>query len=456
MPEAEHAILLVDDEASIRSALQRLFRRAGYAVLTADGGRQALEALAGAAGNVSLIISDQRMPGMDGVRFLEQARALVPDAARFLLTGYADVEAVADSVNRGGIARYVAKPWNDQELLLQVRQAVEQVALKRENRRLLDLTQAQNRELQEFNRRLEEKVAERTRTIEAQNEALEQNLTSTVRAFASLLGVNTPILAEHGRRVGQWSRKMADALALPAAEAEDIEMAGLLHDVAKIGYPRKMLENQTRLWTPEDAARYRLHPVEGQQAVQFIDRLARVGELIRAHHERCDGQGFPDGLAGNAIPLGSRIIAVADAYDRIAHLAEEEARRVREYLQAGRAKAGLAAERLRHEAALFYLEQRAGARFDPDLPACFREVCASGAGLAGPAAAEVALAELQPGMRLSRDLYSTKGAFLLSRGTVISPLLVAKLRELHGRNLCTPTIPIVPEDRPASERSAPC
>jgi len=449
MRDAEHTILLVDDEAAILRALQRLFRREGYHILTAESGRQALDVLANASDPVSLIISDQRMPKMSGAEFLEQSRDIVPDAMRFLLTAYSDVDAVIASINRGEVQRYLTKPWNDQDLLLQTREAIEQVELRRENRRLLGLTRAQNEELQQFNRQLEDKVAARTREIEDKNKELEENLFNTVRAFAALLNVNTPALAEHSRRVSRSARAMAVALGLSKGEVDDVEIAGLLHDMAKIGYPRKLLDNHTNLWSSDDTDRYRQHPIEGQQTVQFISRLERVGDYIRSHHEYCDGTGFPDGLKQDGIPLGARLIAVANTYDRMVYAATDEQRRGKAHRASviGHQDRSTGAQRV--EAALDYLKEQAGRRFDSEVVDCFINDAASHL----PAAEriiELPLAKLRPGMRLGRDLYSTNGSFLLSQGTVISAAHVVKLKYMHVKELCADIIPVVPEDASGS------
>ena len=444
MTDAEHTILLVDDEAAILRALQRLFRRESYRILTAESGPQALDALAATPEPVSLIISDQRMPKMNGAEFLEQSRAIAPDAMRFLLTGYSDLDAVIASVNRGEIQRYLTKPWNDQELLLQTRQAIEQVELRRENRRLLDLTKAQNEELQQFNRQLEDKVTARTREIEDKNKELEENLFNSVRAFAALLKVNTPTLAEHSRRVSRSARRMAVALQLSKGEVDDVEIAGLLHDMAKIGYPRKLLDNHTSLWSSDDTDRYRQHPAEGQQTVQFISRLERVGDFIRSHHEYCDGSGFPDGLKQDAIPLGARLIAVVNTYDRMVRMGANDKRDVKALHPSLQGHLGRSTETQRIEAALDYLKEQAGRRFDPEVVDCFINNASSHL----PAAEriiELPLAKLRPGMRLGRDLYATTGSFLLSQGTVISAAHVVKLKFMRVKEFCADTIPVIPE-----------
>lgn len=156
-------VLLVDDEPNILAALRRLFRRDGHRLLTATGGAEALQVLE--REGVDVVISDMRMPGMDGAAFLEQVAARWPGTVRILLTGYADLGSAVAAVNRAGIHRYLSKPWDDEELRRTVREALERKRLEQERRRLERLTYRQNEQLQELNARLEEKVAERTREL---------------------------------------------------------------------------------------------------------------------------------------------------------------------------------------------------------------------------------------------------------------------------------------------------
>ncbi len=133
----KHTILLVEDEAFVIKALNRLFRKEGYHILTASSGQKGLELLKKVEKPVSLFISDQLMPGMTGVQFLEKAKKIFPDAIRFLLTGRSDMDAIVDAVNKGEIHRYLTKPWNDADLTLQVRQSLEQYELRLDNKPLL-------------------------------------------------------------------------------------------------------------------------------------------------------------------------------------------------------------------------------------------------------------------------------------------------------------------------------
>jgi len=153
-------LLCVDDEANILSALKRLFRPHGYRVLTALSGEQGLKLL-GETG-VDLVISDMRMPEMDGASFLEQVRQRWPDTMRILLTGYSDISSTIAAVNRGEIYRYISKPWLDDDVVMVVRQAFELKGLALEKARLVELTRKQNLELAKLNAGLEDIVTQRT------------------------------------------------------------------------------------------------------------------------------------------------------------------------------------------------------------------------------------------------------------------------------------------------------
>jgi CheY-like chemotaxis protein len=159
-----HTILFVDDEKSILKALRRIFLDDNYHVLTAGGGQEALDLL-NAGEKPTVIISDQRMPGMGGAEFLARARKILPDSIRMVLTGYADINAAMESINQGGIYRYILKPWNDEELKLAVKDAVLLSELIHQNRRLTSELEKNNLALVELNASLEQKVAERTRAL---------------------------------------------------------------------------------------------------------------------------------------------------------------------------------------------------------------------------------------------------------------------------------------------------
>jgi response regulator RpfG family c-di-GMP phosphodiesterase len=171
MSDSEHIILCVDDEQNILSALKRLLRKEGYRLLTAQSGQEGLQILE--ENDVHLVISDQRMPEMNGTDFLATVREKHPDTIRIVLTGYTEVDAITEAINKGNIYKFFLKPWNDQGLKLEIKQALEQYDLVRKNKDLDRKIMEQNEELKRINENLEHVVRERTEDLQLQNQVLE-------------------------------------------------------------------------------------------------------------------------------------------------------------------------------------------------------------------------------------------------------------------------------------------
>lgn len=197
-------ILFVDDETNILSALKRLFRPLGYRIITAESGAAGLLVLE--ENTVDLVISDMRMPEMNGAQFLEQVRQKWPDAVRILLTGYADVGSTIAAINKGEIYRYIAKPWDDNDIVLTVRHALERKNLELEKQRLEALTLKQNEELKDLNANLEAKVRERTEEVrqtmgllEVAHKQLKESYLTSLKVFSNLMELREGAMGEIGR-----------------------------------------------------------------------------------------------------------------------------------------------------------------------------------------------------------------------------------------------------------------
>lgn len=171
MTSQRHRILCVDDEPNVLNALKRLLRREDFDIATAGSGREGLEVLAREP--VHLVLCDQRMPEMSGNEFLARVRERYPDIVRISLTGYTEVDAITESINRGHIYKFFLKPWNDQQLKLEIRQALEYYDLSLDHRRLSAQLAEQNRALEAVNANLEAMVRERTEELAFRNRALE-------------------------------------------------------------------------------------------------------------------------------------------------------------------------------------------------------------------------------------------------------------------------------------------
>lgn len=452
--EYHHTILFVDDEASILNSLKRLFRKYSSNILTASGGKDALELLKAQEHPVSLIISDQRMPGMTGSEFLEKAKMICPDAIRFLLTGYSDMNAVIEAVNKGEIHRYLNKPWNDEDLVLQVNQALEQYELKAENKRLLALTQKQNKQLYEFGKNMEQKVRarsgellEKNKELEFLNKELELNLLNTVRAFAELTDIHIPILKGHGKRVRTYSIAIAERLDLSENEITHIEIAAILHDIGKIGFSWKLLEKYDEPnWSQEEATTYNKHPEEGQHILAFINRLDDVGLIIRHHHEKYDGEGFPDHLKENDIPIGSRIIAITDSYDWIANIRLNTDIILKDYINKNKITREESEDpEIAGQAAIHYIKKNAFTKFDPDVVKVFLDILKDNNDRFSDRK-QVAVHELKKGMIITRAIYSKAGRLLLPHKTVLTESLIDKLKKTRENGEISNSVYVVTEE----------
>ncbi|GAB4562620.1 MAG: response regulator [Geothermobacteraceae bacterium] len=413
-------VLFVDDEANVLSSLRRLTIDEEFETLTANSGAEGLSVLE-TGENIGLIVSDQRMPQMSGAEFLARAREMLPEVPRIVLTGYADIEAAMAAINEGGACRYIKKPWDNDELLQIVRGELERYRLLLENRHLQKVIEEKNEQLAAWNANLKKRVLEQTAEIRQKNELLaDQNsglkwaLRGTIEALSTLVEQRDPKASGHANNVAAISEAMARALDLPDEEVETIVEAALLHDIGKVALPENLLGTTQDDLAGDDLARYMRHPVIGQLAIDKIERLRPAGLLVRHHHEWFDGGGGPDHLAGEKIPLGARIIALADRVD---------------HLLSGKTD-------LAHiKAALRKVEDQLGSRFDPDLFKFVRQpavehygkmICSGdkvGAILKPP--------ELRSGMVLAENLISGSGLMLLKEGTVLEKKHLDSIMRYH-------------------------
>ena len=417
-PASPQTLLLVDDEPSILSALRRLFRPCGYRILTSESGSGGLDLLG--RENIDLVISDMRMPEMDGAQFLEKVRAGWPRVIRILLTGYADIAATVNAINKGEIYRYISKPWDDNDIVLIVRDALERQQLQNENARLLALTRTQNDELKALNTGLEARVRERTVELEQvngflnlANDTLKQSFLVSIKVFSALMELREGSGGGHARRVADMSRKLAIQLGLDAKAQQDVFIAGLLHDIGKIGFSDAMFAKPVPKLNAEELGRYRKHSLAGANALMPLADLKNAADLIRAHHERFDGQGFPDGTAGLGIPLGARILAVANDYDG---------------LQIGT----LSEKRFSAEDAKTLLVKSRGKRYCPTVIDALLELLGAPHEEVGQTA-RIPVGQLKVGMVLARDLMARDGSLLLAADYRLDANLVREIQAYAKR-----------------------
>lgn len=267
-----HQILFVDDELSILKAIKRLFLDHNHKITTAQSGPEALEIIK--RNEISVCVADQRMPTMLGSELLTKTKEISPFTTRVILTGYTDLDSILNAINNGEIYRFILKPWNDNELIQQVEMSINKY---RENI--------------------------------ARNEKL-------MLALAETIELKDPYTKGHCQRVAQLSVSIAEELNLDEKTITAIRYGAWLHDCGKVGVKETILNHPGSLDADQTKEMCK-HSKAGAKVAKVAGFAPQVINIIKYHHERLDGTGYPDGLAGKQIPLEARIVAVADIYDAL-------------------------------------------------------------------------------------------------------------------------------------------
>jgi response regulator RpfG family c-di-GMP phosphodiesterase len=283
--------VVADDEPRLRQVLVRLMTGDGFTCLEAANGIEALEQLARV--DATLLLSDLRMPQMDGIELLKEARVKYPDLAIILITAVADVEVALDCLANGAMD-YLTKPFHLEEVRARVVQAMEKRQLIVENRA--------------YQKNLEQRVA-------AQARRLEELFLGGIQSLVQALEVKDQYTRGHSIRVSQYSSQLARALNMDADVIRQVEIGGHVHDIGKIGV-REAVLNKDGALTDEEYQHIMTHPMVGWHILSPLLGEAPVAlNIVRSHHERFDGRGVPDMLSGDSIPFEARMVAVTDAFD---------------------------------------------------------------------------------------------------------------------------------------------
>jgi putative two-component system response regulator len=292
-------LLVVDDEDSIRNALRKFLVQQGYEVVTAATGEEALAVLQ--RQKVTGILLDVNLPGINGVELVPQLLELEPTVAILMLTAVNDATSAALCMQRGAYD-YLIKPIDLGHLSRAIHHA-----LQRRHTLL---------EGQQINQWLKDEVAARVteRRIEQANQ--ERISVATLEALINALEAKDPYLRGHSARVADMSAMVAAAAGCTDEEVEAIRTGGRLHDIGKIGIREEVLNKQGPL-TEEEYEHVKQHVTVGSQILAPLVHLRDVIGYVRSHHERWDGTGYPDRLAGEVIPLGARVIGAVEIYDAL-------------------------------------------------------------------------------------------------------------------------------------------
>lgn len=269
-------VLFVDDEQSIRNAIERMYlERDDVRCLFAASGQEGLDILA--KEEVWVVVSDYLMPGMRGIEFLAKVRGMRPDTVRIMMTAYADLTIAIDAINKSEAYRFVTKPWNNKELMDTVDEALMRYQL--------------------------------IQSLGTEDEALYFSLAQTVE-------LKDPYTKGHCDRVARYAVALAGAAGLNDGMISDIKHGSWLHDCGKIGVPEGVLNFPGRL-SDEDRETVQQHPRWGSDVARQARMSDTVINIILYHHERVDGKGYPSGLMADKIPIEARIVAIADVFDAL-------------------------------------------------------------------------------------------------------------------------------------------
>jgi response regulator RpfG family c-di-GMP phosphodiesterase len=295
------AVLVVDDEAGVRDLLVRWLGACGFDVITAASADEALVRLRGQP--VAVALCDIRMPGRDGLWLAEQVRHASPDTAVVMATGVQDVGSAVTSL-RHGVIDCLMKPFGRDRLRDAVQRGVEWHRGAVASRAAGDAGHAERKA--------------RVESLFCTLHALRIDSRAALEALLTRLDAIEPGLADHSHRVARQASDTGRLLDVPPDQVEVLERAALVHELAKLSLPDAVLHKVEPL-TSRDRDAVRGLPDVGYGLLTTVPFLAGAAELVRLRHERWDGTGYPSRLRGEAIPMGSRILAVVDSYEAMIH-----------------------------------------------------------------------------------------------------------------------------------------
>ncbi|MDP3847156.1 MAG: response regulator [Pseudomonas sp.] len=434
----QQKILLVDDEEAILNSLRRVLRNQPYELFFAHGGEDALVLLEQHA--IDVVVSDARMPGMDGATLLSEVNKRKPDCMTILLTGYAEINTIVKAINEGQIYRYISKPWNDEELLMTLRQALAMQHAERERRRLVVLTRRQNEALRELNENLEMRVKDRTAELQQTADMLDlaydelqRSYVVSTEVFSMLINQRLPRDKQTNQQVILLVRAFCANQHIDDHSSRDIAMAAALYNIGKLSWSDELISSPSDLLYRNERDTYRKYPTQSESLLMALEPLRDAATLIRHHQEHWDGGGFPDHIKEQQIPFGSRLLKLAIDFIEL--------------------QCGLILERkMNRDEALLFIRKYSGRLYDPEMVELFIQVCAhllADIRIADPAVKALDTRHLEPGMILARNLQADNGMLLLNEGKELNRQLIDKLIAFESIEAVRYTVFVVlPEPQP--------
>lgn len=422
LDESPVSVIFVDDEDNILSALKRATRKMFLQTRFCNSPEQALEQIR--VQPPEIIITDMRMPHMNGVQFLEGVEDICPGRVKILLTGQADQQDTIDAINHGKIFKYIQKPWNDAYLKQVLESAISIVSNQREKEYLFHLTRYQKAELAKLNQQLEKKVEARTAELKKSNsklreagKKLEDGFLSVVKMYLTVLGQRHAETAEHSRRVAKTGKEIAERLGLDTGMIHQVLLAGLMHDVGKMVLPDALLNSNKGSLSAGQERKLEDHVSFSEMALSPMGVYPDIAMMVRHHHEKYDGSGYPDKLAGADIPLGARILRIANDFDQLCH--------------------GKTQPRVNGiESAIKYMCGKKGEYYDPAIVHALAKMHGSEGktdNVSSRSDDNLTSSRLKPGMKLIEDVVTPQGMLLYQEGDILTPDTIQAIRYYETR-----------------------
>jgi len=411
------ALLIVDDEQEVLNSLNRALRKEFELFLFTDP-TKALEFYQDKP--IPLVLSDMRMPTMDGATLLGHISEINPSSKRFLLTGHADINLTVAAVNEGKISHYFAKPWDNYELVTELKDAFAAYMTGMKSKKLLRINKEKSAKLALLNSSMELEINKSKQKLalvsskEAKNfERLKQTFNTFVGIYANSISLHTQETTRHNYRIASHARYLAEQQKCDRLLCFQIYIAGLLYEAGKFSLPQTLLAQPYEKLTHQEQTQFNCFYTTGAKLLSDVDELSFVVELIKHIPERYNGTGFPEHLSGDEIPLGSRIISLVTGFDdlvigrqSICPLPVSEAK-----------------ERL---------EKLSGSLYDPNLVKEYLDILSEfpSSHQDGLLEFPIDLVNLRVGLVLSQDIVNTAQHVLITKGTELSQHHIDKITDI--------------------------
>ncbi len=413
------SLLILDDEREVLNALNRVLRKHFQLFLFSD----ANEAIGFYQDNpnIPLILTDMRMPVMDGATFLGKIIDINPLCKRFLLTGHADINLTVTAVNEGKISHYFSKPWDNQELISELNSAYELFINEKKTQQLLKINLAKNAKLSLINSSLELETHKNQKKLQliSNREAnsfvrLKKTFSTFIDIYAETICLHTQDSSRHNFRIAAHARLIAEQQSTDKLTTFQIYIAGLLYETGKLALDQDILKKTIDVLSQHERSLYNGFYEKSYQLIKKIDELTFVAEIIKHIPENFNGSAAPEHLSKEDIPLGSRIIAIVSMYDNLVN--------GRQLVH----KATTVESKLR-------IKELAGTMFDPILVKQYLSILDE-----RPSPKEgnvdylLNTVDLRPGLTLTRDILNTDGKAMLTKATELEQHHIDKLLEIEN------------------------